>query len=205
MIRNIEKRMIGRYCGTMPDKLIQAIIYNLASTRFPLKENFAHLEIGVLFGGAILSKMIVLDKLNSRQKVIAIDPFAGYYNEMTDPITGLRVTKDNIYKNIQRFKLNPGMIRIIQKYSSEVNLSKDLNNLKIISLMIDGDHSYNGIKSDWYKFSNLVEKGGFVLFDDYSDPSWPDVTKFVNELIESNNKNWKVVGKVDTTIVFERA
>jgi len=43
-------------------------------------------------------------------------------------------------------------------------------------LFIDGDHSYEGVKNDFYKHSVLVKKGGFIAFHDIVEigPQSPD-------------------------------
>lgn len=36
-------------------------------------------------------------------------------------------------------------------------------------LFIDGDHSHGGVVADWNNYHRLVKRGGWVVFDDYSD------------------------------------
>lgn len=42
-------------------------------------------------------------------------------------------------------------------------------NTKIDFLMIDGDHSYEGVKSDFELYHKLVKKGGVIAFHDIKD------------------------------------
>jgi predicted O-methyltransferase YrrM len=42
-------------------------------------------------------------------------------------------------------------------------------NTKIDFLMIDGDHTYNGVKADFELYSKLVRKGGVIAFHDIID------------------------------------
>ena len=203
-IRKIDKCMIGRYCGSLENKIMQTMsCYDVAS-RFPSNKQYAHVEIGVLFGGSILAKLSVLKRLNIKQSVIAIDPFEGYYQNPKDPVTGLEVTEQNFRKNIQKFGFDNEMLQIIKKYSTDEGVMPLLSQYKIISLMIDGDHTYSGIRNDWEKYSHLVESGGYVVFDDFEDPCWPDITRFVNELIDSKRQGWEVFGKLDTTLIMKR-
>lgn len=57
-------------------------------------------------------------------------------------------------------------------------------NLPIKVLFIDGDHTYEGVKADWEKYSPLVVKGGWVFFHDCDETS-PGVVKLFDEI---NNK-----------------
>ncbi len=41
-----------------------------------------------------------------------------------------------------------------------------LNGEKVDFLFIDGDHSYEGVKTDFEMYSPLVKKGGIVAFHD---------------------------------------
>lgn len=203
-INKIGANMIGRYCGSLEDKIMQSMsCYDVAS-RFPSDKLYAHVEIGVLFGGSILAKLSVLGRLNIRQTVIAIDPFEGYYQNPKDSLTGLEVTEQNFRKNIQKFGFDNQMVRIIKKYSTDDEVKPLLSKYRVISLMIDGNHTYQGVRSDWEKYSDLVQSGGHVIYDDYEDRGWPGVTRFVNELIGSKPQGWKVFGKLDTTLILKR-
>ncbi len=203
-IKRIDRYMIGRYCGSLEDKIMQTMsCYDVAS-RFPSNRQYAHVEIGVLFGGSILAKLSILRRLNKGQTVIAIDPFEGYYQNPEDPVTGIEVSEQNFRENIQKFGFGNEMLQIIKKYSTDKGVKPLLSKYKIISLMIDGDHTYSGIQNDWEIYSNLVESGGYVVFDDFEDPCWPDVTRFVNELIDSKPQAWEIFGKLDTTLILKR-
>lgn len=45
-------------------------------------------------------------------------------------------------------------------------LNRVLEGRKIDLLMIDGDHTYEGVKQDWEMYSPLVKSGGIVIFHD---------------------------------------
>lgn len=203
-IKKIDMDMIGRYCGSLEDKIMQTMSTYDVALRFPSNRQYAHVEIGVLFGGSVLAKLFVLRRLNVKQSIIAIDPFEAYYQEEKDLLTGVEVTEQNFIENIQKFGFDNELVRIVRKYSTDEEPKRVLSKYKIISLMIDGDHTYEGIRSDWEGYSDLVESGGYVIFDDYEDPAWPDVTRFVNELIGSEPQGWKILGKLDTTLIMKR-
>ena len=47
-------------------------------------------------------------------------------------------------------------------------------------LVIDGDHSYAGVKTDFENYAKFVRVGGYIIFDDYNSTDWPDVTDYVD-------------------------
>jgi cephalosporin hydroxylase len=53
---------------------------------------------------------------------------------------------------------------------------------KIDFLFIDGDHTYNGVKSDYEMYSSLVRKGGIIAFHDIGKNEEGDCYKFWNEI-----------------------
>ena len=203
-IKKIDSEITGRYCGSLEDKVMQCMCCYHAAKKFPSDPQYCHVEIGVLFGGSILAKLSVLRRLNISQTVIAIDPFEGYYRQPRDPLTRAEITEENFLSNVTRFGFDGEMVRVIKKYSTDEAVKQALANYKVISLMIDGDHTYDGVRNDWEKYSDLIETGGYVIFDDYAEPAWPDVTKFVDELLARKDKSWNVLGRLDTTLIMRR-
>jgi len=110
----------------------------------------------------------------------------GYYGEECDPGSKIPVNPETFYANIKKFE------------------SLKNGEGTYATLIIDGDHSYQGVRFDWENYHRYVAKGGFVLFDDYHEVGHPDVTKFVDQLIESEPPDWKVCGTIGTTIILQR-
>jgi predicted O-methyltransferase YrrM len=77
-------------------------------------------------------------------------------------------------------------------------------------LFIDGDHSYEGAKEDFYLYSKLVRPGGIVALHDiinYAEvpennvqPLWEEIKADFNyktvELVSRPNQNWMGIGVV---------
>lgn len=57
-------------------------------------------------------------------------------------------------------------------------------NRVIAAILIDGDHSYEGVKSDCEHFLPHVSIGGFAMFHDYQRESLPEVMEAVDEYME---------------------
>ena len=99
----------------------------------------------------------------------------------------------------------------IKKFSYDVQWEQSIG-----FLFIDGSHTYKAVSSDFNKFSKFVEKKGLIAFHDYGDfgmsngfgygrsieySPWPDVTKFVNELLIDK---WKKVFHIDSLIIIQK-
>ena len=100
LFRDIDNRMIGRYCGSASDRLMHVSACLTFAKRFPSERKYAHVEIGVLFGGSAISKLSLLKANGIDQTLVAIDPFAGYYGQARDPESGAIVDETNFLKNI---------------------------------------------------------------------------------------------------------
>lgn len=199
----IQNNIIGRHCGDLGDKLAQYMTIVQFFRESGLK-NSDSIEIGVLFGGSCLIKLMAMKKLGVKGKIICIDPMEGYYGQRIDPHSGHEVKKSTLYKNLQIFNFPENSIELRSVKSNDLLATKDLSGEAFATLLIDGDHSYQGVHFDWKNFSPFVNTGGFVLFDDYGDSSWPDITRFVNELIISLPKNWKSLGQIGITYIFKK-
>jgi predicted O-methyltransferase YrrM len=168
-------------------------------------KDVASLEIGTLFGGSCLMKLFAIRNLGCAGTVTCIDPMAGYYGREHDPASKFPVNSEIFYANIKKFGFSEQDVKLIAEMSNSPNAFKELKEKSYATLLIDGDHSYDGVKYDWSHYNKYITEGGFVLFDDYNERVWPDVTKFVKQEIESLSPGWKVCGTVGTTFVLQRA
>jgi predicted O-methyltransferase YrrM len=53
-------------------------------------------------------------------------------------------------------------------------------------LFIDGDHTYKGVTDDYNNYGKKVREGGYIVFDNYDDPSWYQVKQAVDELYDES-------------------
>lgn len=122
-------------------------------------------------------------KENGFGKLYAIDPHVQTNWNDTNSIDTFGVMQANLARfGVQNY------VEIIREFSTKVAPDWDK---PIDLLFIDGDHSYEGVKSDWEGFSRHIKPFGLVIFHDttwdyHSDhPSFrPDlgVHKFLDEL-----------------------
>ena len=71
-------------------------------------------------------------------------------------------------------------------------LSRVLSDAPIDFLFIDGDHSYEGVKQDYQRYSPFVRPGGFVALHDIAAADAPGVARFWSELCETHRTEERV-------------
>ena len=151
----------------------------------------AILEIGRHLGGATV--LLAVATHNSDMKIVSVDihdPFAQaqtYYN--TPHHTTSRYVDDwlNDYEEKERID-----IRVDNSWAME--------NLPLSMLFVDGDHSYEGIKKDFYHHWNYLH--GRCLCHDYTDPTCEGVTKFIDEWVEEGYA--EIIEQVGTMVALRK-
>jgi predicted O-methyltransferase YrrM len=168
------------------------ILYDIASTFGDNKINYV--EIGSYAGG---SSCLMLQRLNTT--IISID-------------LGEPIPKSVVFENIIEYKNNNNYYKYIQG-NSQIQETKDrvietLSNSKLLGytdkidiLFIDGDHSLNGVIADFILYKDLVNIGGYIVFDDYYDNVHsPDVRKALDEIILPNLVDFEIIGTLENTL-----
>lgn len=204
-IDRVDAEMTGRYCGSLADKLSNTLSALVAARSGGDDPSEVHLETGTLFGGSLLGKLWALDRAGrARQRVICIDPLDGYYGETIDPWSGLAVTAEAVLDNVARFGFDPARVTLVKKPSTDPACLDPLEGATLRTLLIDGDHAYEGASFDWRTYAPRVGVGGLAVLDDYGNRAWPGVTRFGRELVDDTPAGWRVRGAIDTGLVLER-
>jgi len=141
-----------------------------------------HLEVGTLYGASAILAALTKKEFGLSGDVYCVDPFV---DEDIDPsikaLTDYRVSIERVLGNAKKMGVD---LRVSKMPFAEYEIKN-----RFASAYIDGDHTYEGVKLDWDKASPHVDK--LVFFDDYNDPRFPGVQKFLDEL-----DNKEVVGQV---------
>ena len=199
-IRYIEHSCIGRLASNSQD----VILHLLVAEALEKEEKLDYMEIGALYG---VNAIVVYDLASTLFKdchITMIDPLEGYYGDnKRDPCTGLPITEKVILKNMELHKISQKSYTLIKEYSTDRAAFSEAKKKTYNYLFIDGDHSYEGIKEDFEKYSPLLRSNGYLLIDDYGNPNWPDVTKFVDKVIKTSNA-FECLGHSWKTIVFRK-
>lgn len=156
--------------------LIQALFQSLP-------EDITVVNLGAGVGTSALAMKEIHPKIDLTTIDISQEsPFGGLQNEI------------NAFKNAGMADLIPHQILGNSQYVwSEWNTPLDV-------LMIDADHSEDGLQRDIDGWLHFVKPGGYVLFHDYDSANWHGIT----DVIDRNMKTWgwaKVLW-VDTLICF---
>lgn len=121
----------------------------------------SYLEIGCRYGGTFIFNSEIFLQKNKKIKLCACDiiPISNILSE---------------YSKIQNFTY-------IQHSSSSNEFKDILDNNTPDFVFIDGDHSYDGVKSDFKLFENLYQTK-YIAFHDISSDVCPGVKKMWSEL-----------------------
>lgn len=191
IVKNIENNIKGKICS-------KSYIHLLLDLKESMKEFCkTYLEIGTLHGGSIS----LLCHSKYKTYFIGIDDF-NFYKRIFNGKT--EVKKQNAINNIKKFNKKKYKIDLIEGNSHDRKVFgkiKQLCDNNIQLLLIDGDHTKKGIKKDFEMYSPLVEKNGYIFFDDYSHKAWPGIEKGIDEL---NFNTWNFIDKGKYYYIIQR-
>lgn len=140
------------------------------------------LEVGFCFG---VSTSYIMNATKSRH--IAIDPYQK------------KLWKNRGINNMSKLELEK-LLRFENDFSHNV-LPKLFNEgVKIDFAFIDGSHLFDYIMLDFFYIDLLLNKNGYVLFDD----TWMNSTKFVESWIKNNRKDYEMIEKKDNLLLFQK-
>ncbi|KCZ47290.1 MULTISPECIES: FkbM family methyltransferase [unclassified Hyphomonas] len=174
---DIERRLDGRLATSVEDILLRTLV-----ARAVKGKTLDVLEIGTLFatGAAIIydSAAPHFDKAH----FTLLDPLEGYYNQtQADILTGQVINEDAVRRNLARVGMSDDEFTLIKHLSTEPEAMEAASRKTYDVLIIDGDHSYAGVKADFENYASMVKLGGYIILDDYNSPDWPDVTDYVDK------------------------
>ena len=172
----IERNCVGRLATTVQDAITRQLVLEC----LPFSK-VSILEIGALYG---ISLAILYNHAITRHayvKIICLDPFDGYYGQAHDAVLNQPVNELSFIRNMHLANIPNSSYQIIKHYSTSPDALIEAKNLTCNLLIIDGDHSYDGVKFDFENYFKILEPGGYVIIDDYNAKEWPGIQKFVDE------------------------
>ncbi len=177
-----EDACSGRLATNVQDMLLRILIARSVKSR-----DLSILEIGSLFG---INLAILYETCRNFFETIhltAIDPLDGYYGEQaTDLVTHVPITREMFEHNLRKVDVPLEDVTLIQGLSTDEKVLADVGLKQYNLLVIDGDHTYGGVKFDFDHYLAAVDVGGYIIFDDYSTEHWPDVAEFIDQEVKSN-------------------
>ena len=189
LFNNTEKMIDGRICHS------SIILLNILANTIDINN---YMEIGVHNGG---SMTMLLSSNNKNINIYGIDLFEDMYDETKhlnkEKFTtyqyfkrdnlSMTKTRNNLDK-VKKHYNNNSNINLLQGNSyfdeTETNFKEELNSNELDLLFIDGDHTLDGVKNDYVRYSKYVKKGGYIIFDDYHHPI---IKEYCDKLLKENS------------------
>ena len=175
-----EDTCVGRLSGNIETMLLRVLV-----ARSVMEPNLEVLEIGTLFGVGVAMIHENCLGLFSSMHFTVIDPFVGHIGRHDktplDVLTKAPATRETFIHNMQRMNIPESDYTIIEHLSTEDEAIEQASKKRYNVLIIDADHSYFGVTHDFYNYRHLVKRGGYIIFDDYGNPNWPELTDFVDK------------------------
>jgi len=162
-------------------------------------------EIGVWQGD--FSPTII--ELIAPEKLVLIDPWAHIEDDShTEAFVG-RTGKDKMdkifAKVIKRFEkeIGAGKVAMIRDFSVPALAQFEAESISFA--YVDGDHSYEGVKSDLAALFPKMKKGGIMAFDDYHRRGWwgDGVIRAINEFLGNHPRDLRIRAVVGAQIAIE--
>lgn len=144
------------------------ILYDII-TSYPDNYTVNYVEIGCYAGG---SASLVTNRKNTN--IYSID-------------LGNPILPEIPIKNFNNFNIHNNKYEYIQGNSQSHETITELKKFidQIDVLFIDGDHTSNGVLTDFNMYSPMVKNGGFIIFDDYNDHEYsPEVKPTVDAIVK---------------------
>ncbi len=194
----VEDDLTGRLATEIEDAVLRSLVVRAVKA-----QTVSLLEIGTLFGvGAAIIHRLNVDHFDE-VKMTLIDPLDGYYGEnKRDILTGEPITEAVLRRNLDRIGASTSTT-IIKALSTDVAALEQTATAQFDVFIIDGDHSYAGVKADFDLYHHVVKPGGYLIVDDYDTVAWPDVKAFVDsELLP--REDFTMIGHSSRTAVFRK-
>lgn len=151
----------------------------------------------VEIGTGLAHSTVFFSRVKPKWTIYTIDGY-GLFGERSiypyDPVEGKRyVSSVDLQKNLGTFEDLGNVIQILQ------NSTKVPWELPVDAIFIDGDHTYEGCKADFEKYSPFLKTPGYIFFHDYFRTDF-GVKRCVDEVCQNG---WKLLF-ADKAAVIER-
>lgn len=161
------------------------VILDLANS-YPKEKRVKYLEIGVYSGA---SSALMMQRNNTQ--VVGID-------------IGSPIPPSQAVAGVDKFWIHKkNEFTYIHGKSEEEDIKeKVFEKLKDVDILfIDGDYKYDAVIRDYKNYGCIVNKGGYILFDDYSDrENSPEVREAVDYIVSNLlNNEYDVYGLIPNT------
>jgi cephalosporin hydroxylase len=90
-----------------------------------------------------------------------------------------------VQQNVQKYKRDDNHFDYFIGNSRDKNLVKKVRDTvkQVDMLFIDGEHTLDAVIEDFLNYKDLVNEGGYIIFDDYNDYGYNPVVKHGVDMI----------------------
>jgi len=201
----LEALGVGRLAGSTLN-----VCGKLATVPLLSPPNGNVLEIGTLYGMFASGLLRMLHRSGVEPNLTIVDPLAGSQlqpgttSQYTDP-TGTPVREDVVRANLALGGVGSVIeARIQQGFSGDPEVRDIVSDREYGVIIVDGDHSMDGVAEDLVWVEQIVAPGGIVVLDDYGDKAWPGVQDALDKHLASGSSRLTMLGRVSTS-AFLRA
>ncbi|MFF3291770.1 class I SAM-dependent methyltransferase [Streptomyces sp. NPDC003023] len=195
---------VGRLAGSTSN-----VCGKLATIPLLSPPNGDILEIGTLYGQFAAALLRMMHRAGIQPALTIVDPLAGSQLQPgatphADP-TGTPVREDVVLANLAPSGgAGAYPARIEQGFSSDPEVRSRVTDREYGVVVVDGDHSEDGVRADLEWVEELVAPGGIVVLDDYGDNKWPGVQDALDKHLADGTSRLRMLGRVSTS-AFLRA
>ncbi|MEV5009090.1 class I SAM-dependent methyltransferase [Streptomyces sp. NPDC093064] len=150
------------------------------------------LEIGTLYGMFSAGLVRMLERDGRSPILTIVDPFAGVQlqpgtEQRPDP-TGTPVDEHAVRTNLALAGPAGVAARIQQGFSEDPETRAAVSDRRYGVIIVDGDHSAEGVAKDLEWAEEIAAPGGIVVLDDYRDPKWPGIKEALDKHLAGDTR-----------------
>ena len=190
-------RMEGR---VVLDKNSTNILYLLAKMLGDDLKNYV--ELGVQHGGTMC---LVAMGASPNTNLYGVDWFDGYYKKFPiDPDSRVEITPQVASRNVGLFNKNNNKVEFVKGTtydSNTVDLITEKTEKNIGMLFIDDSFTKQSTTDNFKNYGKFVHQGGFIIFDNYGHPDFPDVKKTIDKMPFNG---WNVIGQYRQLFIIQK-
>lgn len=161
------------------------------------------LEIGTLYGLFAAALLRMLERVGRDPVLTVVDPLIGTQHQsgttMRADASGTPVREAAVRTNLALAGAAGSAARVQIGFSTDPEVRAAVADRGYGAIIVDGDHSYEGVAADLRWVEHIVAPGGVVVLDDYGDPKWPGVQSALDEHLAAGDTRLTLLGRVATS------
>lgn len=160
------------------------------------------LEIGTLYGLFSCALTRHLRRDGSLRHLTVVDPLVGVQEQngrgIATDVSGSPVSQQIVELNFALAGLQTDDFRIVKGYSGDDVVRAEAGDRKYSIVVVDGDHSDQGVYEDLFWAETVVAPGGIVVMDDFGDKKWPGIEAGAKRYLTDGGA-MELIGRVATS------